>query len=139
MPQANRSEDQRFYRVAIQRFEDARFLFLGEHYACSIYISGYAVECGLKALILSLVPRGHQTTEVSLFRGSGWHNLIRLNENYIDRGGPRHPSEVAEPFSFVCSEWTTDIRYTPGERPFREAKRFFDSTEVVMKWIKGRL
>ena len=47
----------RYYRVAYQRLEDGNLLF--EKLARSnaaIYLSGYAVECILKALLVSATP-----------------------------------------------------------------------------------
>jgi hypothetical protein len=90
-------DSQKFMRVAYQRFEEARFLFDGERYAASIYLAGYAVECGLKALILSTVPRNGQKDFAESFRGSGWHNFNRLLEGYIERGGLAVPVRLQRP------------------------------------------
>ena len=138
MPRIDPDEVKRFLRVAIQRYEEARYLFLGGRHACSIYLAGYSVECALKSLILSSIPRKDRKAVVDSFRGAGGHDLGRLYENHAERGGPRFPPSIAESFSYVTA-WTTDLRYIPGERPFREAEKFLDSTEIVLNWIKGKL
>jgi len=44
----NRSE---FQALAIESSEDAQILFNSGRYAGAYYISGYVIECGLKAVI----------------------------------------------------------------------------------------
>ena len=40
-----------FQRLAVERLEDAKALFRAERFGAAHYIAGYAIECGLKALI----------------------------------------------------------------------------------------
>lgn len=132
-------DPRKFYRVATQRFAEALFLFEGGRFAASIYIAGYAVECGLRALILTTVPRNRQVEFASTFRGSGWHNFDRLVELYISNAGSRPPLPITKHLTYVHDEWSVEMRYVAGEKPFREAKRFIDSTESILEWVKGRL
>ena len=87
-------DPRKFFRVATQRFAEAQFLFEGERYLASIYIGGYAIECGLKALILATEPKNRRIELAASFRGSEWHNLNWLVEGYIKRGGPRPLREI---------------------------------------------
>ena len=73
------------------------------------------------------------------FRGKVWHDLKHLVEVYNERGGPRSPATIAKVLTYVNDEWSVDLRYLAGERPFREAERFIDSTDLILDWIKGRL
>jgi HEPN domain-containing protein len=132
-------DPRKFFRVATQRFDEAQFLYEGDRYAASIYIAGYSVECGLKALILSTEPDSGRKLLADSFRGSGWHNIHRLIEVYIDRKGTRPPPEIAKALTYVSDEWSVDLRYLAGERPFRDARQFIKSTELILGWIKGRL
>jgi hypothetical protein len=132
-------DPQKFFRVATQRFAEAQFLHEGERYSAAIYIAGYSVECGLKALILTTEQETGRRILADSFRGSGWHNFNRLVEVYIDRGGPRPPKGIAKALTYVHDEWSVELRYLAGEKPFREARRFIDSTELILEWIKGRL
>jgi hypothetical protein len=132
-------DPRKFFRVATQRFAEAQFLFNGDRYTASIYIAGYSVECGLKALILSTEPRNRQAELAASFRGSEWHNLNWLVEGYIKRGGPRPSRVITADLTYVHDEWSVDLRYIAGEKPFREAERFILSIERILEWVKGRL
>lgn len=132
-------DPQKFFRVATQRFAEAQFLFEGGRYAASIYIGGYSIECGLKALILATVPKNRQEEMAASFRGSGWHNFIRLVDAYIEGGGPRPPLAITKDLTYVHDEWSVELRYLAGEKPFRDAQRFVLSTDRILAWIKGRL
>ncbi len=105
----------------------------------SIYIAGYAVECGLKALILSSVPKARREALVESFRGNRAHNFNWLIELYNENGGARRPLSITKDLAFVHDEWSVNLRYVAGEKPFREAERFILSTERILEWIEGRL
>ena len=132
-------DPRKFFRVATQRFAEAQFLFEGERYAASIYLAGYAVECGLKALILSAVPKNRQADLAASFRGSGGHNFNRLIEAYIEGGGPGPPLAITKDLTYVHDEWSVELRYLAGEKPYRDAERFVSSTDRVLEWVKGRV
>jgi hypothetical protein len=130
---------QKFFRVATQRYEEAQFLFEGERYLAAIYIGGYAIECGLKALILETEPRNGRAELAASFRGSEWHNLNWLVEGYIKRGGSRLPREIRTDLTYVHDEWSVDLRYTAGQKTLREGQRFVAATVRILEWVKGRL
>jgi len=132
-------DPRKFFRVATQRFAEAEFLLEGERYLASIYIAGYAIECGLKALILTTEPRNRRAELAASFRGSEWHNLNWLVEGYKKRGGPPPPREIRTDLTYVHDEWSVDLRYIAGEKPFREAKRFVAATVRILEWVKERL
>ena len=46
----------RYYRVAFQRLEDGKSLLEINRPRAAIYLTGYAVECILKALIVTSTP-----------------------------------------------------------------------------------
>jgi hypothetical protein len=81
-----------FQRVARQRFEDAWLLYseLGKDLS-AVYLAGYGIECILKALILSAVPRERELDILRRFRGSWGHDLDRLRQWYVDEGGASVP------------------------------------------------
>ena len=60
----------RHYRVAKQRYEDGKLLLEIERPAAAVYLTGYSVECILKALLLESVPRGQRPGLLSSFRGA---------------------------------------------------------------------
>src|SRR3954464_9677532 len=77
----------RYYRVAYQRFEDGRVLLdkLQRPHA-AIYLSGYSVECILKALLLVSTPAGSRAEVLASFRGAIAHNIGWLREQLAQRG-----------------------------------------------------
>lgn len=131
-------EARRFYQSAIQRFEDARFLLEAERTTGAMYLAGYSVECMLKALILSTIPRGGRAGVLASFRGAAAHDFNWLKAKYLKCGGPPFPSDVSKSFSLV-ETWTTDLRYNAGTIRRAEAESFLRAAEAIMTWADGRL
>jgi HEPN domain-containing protein len=127
----------RFQRVAKQRLDDARFL-LGYRNTASIYLAGYAVECTLKALLLSVTPASKVGKIVDTFRGERGHNLEWLKAQYIRHGGAAFPAALSRKFARVNS-WRTDIRYDPGTSLLSDAEEFFQAAEEILRWANERL
>ncbi len=130
-------EARRFIRVARQRFDDAKFL-LGYRNTASIYLAGYAVECTLKALLMSVTPLSKTSDVLSSFRGERGHNLEWLKKQYIKKGGAVFPPEISRKFARVNS-WKTDLRYDPGTSTLAEAEGFLDASETILRWAGERL
>ena len=128
----------RFHRVALQRFGDARLLFEGGRNTAAIYLAGYAVECGLKALLLSSATASECQAIVDSFRGFDGHNLKTLKARYIERSRVSFPKSVAGRLTYV-NLWTTSLRYEPANASPREAKEFLGATGEIIEWIEGRL
>ena len=127
----------RFLRVATQRLDDARFL-LGYRNTASIYLAGYAVECTLKALLLSVTPTSKVSKILDSFRGQRGHNLEWLKAQYIKHGGSAFPALISRKFARVNS-WKTDIRYDPGTSLLSDAEGFFQAAEEIPRWANERL
>ena len=125
-------EARRFIRVAKQRFDDAKFL-LDYRNTASIYLAGYAVECTLKALLLSTVSLSRTPTVLDSFRDERGHNFEWLKAQYIKRGGAIFPPDISRKFARVNS-WKTDIRYDPGTSPLSQAEEFLLAAEVILRW-----
>jgi len=132
-------EVERFSRIALQRLEDARLLNerCGRGTA-AVYLAGYAVECGLKALLLSSSPPQKHLEVVESFRGKNGHNFESLRARYERQGGPVPPRGIAKALAFV-NLWTTDLRYHAGMTPPAEAGKFLEAVELIIDWTEGRL
>ena len=85
------SEARRFYRCALQRYEEARVLRKADLTTGAVYLGGYAIECALKALILDAVPRAKRTDTLSSFRGNLAHDYEWLRYKYRSLGGASFP------------------------------------------------
>lgn len=128
----------RYYRAAGQRSDEARFLLEGERAAASVYLSGYCVECMLKALIIAQAGKDKKDEVVVEFTGAGARNYDRLLALYEKSGGshpPKKSKELTEAFVIVRS-WKTDLRYDPSTMP---AEDFLSAVRGIHKWADGRL
>ena len=132
------TEARSYYQAAHQRLLDGRFLLEGSRTTAAVYLTGYGVECMLKALILSAVPARRRTNILASFRGSRAHEFEWLLQQYFGLGGARFPPQIARYFTLVDS-WTTDVRYKPGTINRREADVFLDAAEKILTWADGRL
>jgi len=138
MPVPSSPNARLFYRAATQRFDDAEFLLSSDRTTAAVYLSGYAVECILKALILSITTRSQENDVLGQFRGARAHDFDWLLRLYRQRGGSGTPREIGEHLARLTS-WSTDLRYSPGTISLREARAFFDSATELCRWAEGRI
>ena len=127
-----------FYRVAHSRFDDAEFLLAAGRTTGAVYLSGYGVECILKALLLSAVPAGERLDVVASFRGVRAHDYDWLKEQYRRYWHVGFPAELAPDFARV-NTWSTDLRYQVRSLKQREAQDFMASAARIIRWAEGRL
>jgi len=127
----------RYYRVAYQRYDDGELLLKHNHSRGAIYLTGYAVECILKALLLTSTPVGERAQLLATFHGAIAHNIVWLREQLVQRIG-RLPVQQARHVSLVSS-WSTDLRYEPGLGDPEEAEEFLTATDSVLEWANGRM
>jgi len=134
----NSIEARLIYRCAFQRHEDAQILLRNEHTTGAVYLSGYGVECILKALLLdALVPVQRQLVLES-FRGKQAHDFDWLRTQYLVNRGSRFPPFVSEAFTLV-KDWSTDMRYWPRTLKTDEAEGFLNAARTILEWADGRL
>ena len=131
-------EARRFYRAALERFEDAEFLYQVNRNTASVYLAGYGVECILKAVILASIasPRDRRE-QIGEFRGARAHSYEWLKQRYAELGGGL-PGNLRRSFSRVNS-WATDMRYMAGTVKSKDAKLFLDAALEIIRWADGRL
>ena len=103
----------------------------------TIYLGGYAVECGLKAMLLSAVPATRRGAEADKFRGTAAHDYRWLLHRYLLTGAPPPPREVQRSLSALAA-WNTAIRYSPAATPMAEASRFLRAAAEVVQWADRR-
>jgi hypothetical protein len=139
MPQTLSKVAKDYRRAAINRYDDAESLYRAGRSTGAIYMAGYAVECMLKVLVLSMIPlAGQAEFAKQTFLGSGGHDFEFLRTTYLERGGARFPAEIAKGFTLV-SGWSTELRYDPSEIRDGEAQRFLVAVKGIMAWTKGRV
>jgi HEPN domain-containing protein len=127
-----------FRRVALQRFEEAQFLLVRGHYStAAVYMAGYAVECILKALILSNETAAKHQATLQSFRGTKAHDFDWLKLE-LSRRKVSLPAFIARRLSDV-NTWTTALRYEPATIPVKIADNFLRAAEEILHWGKERL
>jgi HEPN domain-containing protein len=131
-------EVRRFQRASAHRLEEATFLLVkGGYTTASVYMAGYAVECALKALLLSTVPPRKQREIVDAFRGAKAHDFEWLRSE-LARRGTHFPREVVVSLVRVSS-WATRLRYDPRATPQDAADTFRVAAGEIVSWVNGRL
>ena len=119
------------------------------HLRGSIYLAGYAIECVLKAYLITMDRRANTLTDVVNNRrragkkvknilGSEGHNLISLlemtnldtqfstNEDLIEAWG-------------ICVKWKSTWRYDFTDPSQEYAKEFIRATRRVHDWVKAQI
>jgi HEPN domain-containing protein len=128
----------RYYRVAYQRLEDGSLMLDKlDRPKAAIYLSGYATECILKALLLVLTPLPQRDDVLRSFRGAIAHDVLWLRDRLRVRQ-VAIPTVVAKELAYAAS-WSVDLRYEPGAGDSDDAQRFIAATRAILKWADGRI
>ena len=126
-----------FLRAADQRLEDAAVLLNGRRGTGAVYLAGYAVECGLKALLLSAVPARREAALMETFRGTAAHDYEALRQRYFEKSGARFPPHVVRDFERVA-RWAVRLRYDPGTTGAGVARPFLASALRLHEFFQDR-
>jgi HEPN domain-containing protein len=110
-------------------------LFKAAMFLDAIYLAGYGVECGLKALLIARSPRSRRSTiERRAFRGRAGHDYENLRA-LLQRQGVTFPLPIARLFRSV-STWTTDLRYEVGRGSSEDAQAFILAAREIIEWLE---
>jgi hypothetical protein len=134
-------------RLAENRVEDARALLTANRWSAAFYLTGYAVECGLKSCVLR-----HLDTTGALFRDREYlksladcwtHDLIKLVKLAgleADFGKARGANPTLEAHWGITKDWTETSRYE--EKTEAEARSLFEAVthdpDGILRWIQIR-
>lgn len=132
-------------RLAQDRIADARALLAAKRWSAAYYLSGYAVECGLKSCILVRVGReGEVIFTDRRFSEKCWtHDL----ENLLGLAGLEAPFKVAAAGDAdfadngeLVIEWDESKRYIRTAKVDAEElyNAVTDKKHGVLQWIKAR-
>jgi HEPN domain-containing protein len=135
-------------RVAKARLKDAKALLGRKRWAGAYYMSGYAIECGLKACLLR-----HLGESGAVFGDEKYlkkllecwtHDLVKLvNLAGLDEefGVARGANATLDLFWGKVMEWKETSRYE-DERPEAEARALYEAVSNkpngVFQWIQSR-
>ena len=138
MPETSRD----FQKAAVQRLTTAAFLLEHKYNLDAFYLTGYAVECTLKALILRLAERDGRGAEVLVKIGSGakMHNAEVLSGLLKDAGISIPPAVKAEINKVSRTyHWTTALRYETHRLRTDWTRGFVNTARVILEWVEGQL
>ncbi len=129
----------RFYRVATQKLTAAQVLCDNGLFRDATYLAGYAIECGLKCLILERTPpSNHQALIEDRFRGSHAHDFSFLLE-LLGQAKSEIPLHHRRALVRAGAIWTVDLRYQPGKGRADEAEELIKSATAFLEWVKGKM
>jgi hypothetical protein len=106
------------------------------HLRGAMYLAGYAVECILKAYIITRHPPCRTLVEVdpTLVAAAG-HGLDRL---LVTSGLEAQLLDRRQDWG-ICRSWTPDWRYNPQIPSRGEALNFVQSAERIHRWLKNQV
>ncbi len=137
-------------RVAKERLKDAKALLGRKRWAAAYYMSGYVIECGLKACLLRHLAEsdavfgddeGKYLKELARCRTHDLVNLVGLAHLDAAFGAARSANPALHAYWGVVKDWKETSRYVET-RPEPEARAMFEAVshkpDGVFKWIQSR-
>lgn len=130
---------QELNKISRARIKDARILFKNGAYDGSLYISGYAIEIALKAIIcknLSLSGIPHTAEEFGRIARLRTHNLEDLLKQTPNNVSMKIKSSYLGEWSSVL-KWNPDMRYAPirGTKMKQEADGAIHSSQKILRFL----
>lgn len=133
----------RFWRAAEAHRDAARLILDGCLEAVSstpahdaVYLSGYVVECGLKALLLSRIPARKRPQMLRELKDVLGHDLERLKKRLLQTGLD-FPSERVPDFTLVRRAWSSEMRYKVLRWRRPDAESVYVAASNLFSWIGG--
>ena len=129
-----------FRELAAIRIEDAKILLRNGRYASCYYLSGYVVECGLKACIAKLTKR-YDFADKSVVQQAYTHDLTQLltTAKLVEARDTEFRLDNEFRLNWlVVKEWGEQSRYeVPGQQQAEDIlKAVADRRHGVFRWIK---
>ena len=132
------TSDRDFLHAGEQRLSTAEFLIMNKGNTLdAYYLTGYAIECSLKALILFLTPEELKSSQlVRITSGAAMHRYDTLL-GILRESGVVLPLDIAKRFRRF--PWSTTLRYETGRKPTGEANGFIKTAILTGKWVKEQI
>jgi hypothetical protein len=126
-----------FFKAAQQRFTTAELLLRHGHGLDAFYLSGYAVECASKALILHVVDDlDRPAMRDRITRGASMHHVENLAPILKHLG---HPLPLESRKLWLRYKWGPELRYDHGQKNLGEVKGYQKLVARFLDWIEERL
>lgn len=130
-----------FKRLAEVRLTEARSLLAARQWSGAYYLSGYAVECGLKAKLVTQFLRW-QLPDKQQVQRAYTHNLdelVRLSGLEAELEAARTRPEFNVNWTLV-KDWSESSRYSTWSRAqaIELVDAVGDAQEGVLPWLRQR-
>jgi hypothetical protein len=130
-----------FQRLAELRAREAASLLRSRHPIGSYYLSGYAVECGLKACIAKMAKRHEFPLKADYIRRLYTHDLeelLKLAELDNQLETDMRANVTLARNSGVVKAWNEESRYTASGLNGKDLHTAVVGPDGVLLWIKQR-
>lgn len=103
-----------------------------------IYLSGYVVECCLKALLLSQIPSEKHDAMIEDFKKAKLygHDLEKYRREVQRQMGTFSTIRRIQ-VGIVRSKWTSEMRYSSKRYDRKEAEFVFEAAREIYHWTQG--
>ncbi len=127
--------------MADERLDDARLLHANRRHAAAYYLTGYAVECPLKACIAKQIKRHEYPPSPDFSSKLFSHSLdglLKLAQLQDSRSSQERASPIFKANWAVVGAWKVDSRYEAMTRGEASAliRAVGDMPDVMLEWIK---
>jgi hypothetical protein len=129
--------------LAAERLRDARILLAGGRWSGGYYLSGYAVECGLKSAVLALIDRTGVIFEDKKHAEKCWTHDLEELMRLADLTAGFGLAAAADPnmqFNWeIVKDWNELSRYarTSKARAEEMYEAVADKKHGVLSWIRA--
>ncbi len=137
------AEVRRFIRAADAHIDAARQLLAACPERTSstrghdvVYLSGYVIECSLKALLLSCYPEAKHEELIGRFKSDIKHDLEKVKYE-LSKKKVELPQEHKDHLKWVRQKWSSEMRYGIRAWTRDEAERVFLAAEAIYEWVNG--
>lgn len=134
MPTIQSSDDLRL--IADERAAEAQSLLTASHYSGAFYLAGYAVECGLKAILTrDLEP--YAMPDSRAVSDAYTHDLQRLADS-AGVGSALAGDPTVGPSWLTAKAWSETSRYrlTSQQQAIDLVTAVTDQNQGVLPWLK---
>lgn len=130
-----------FKKLSTSRLKEAQTLLKRGHYSGAYYISGYAVECALKACIAKKTRKGDFPLDRKSLENIYTHELEKLIKGAgldIELDKQVRIDKTFAIYWGVAKDWSEDARYEQHHRKKAEDMilSITDSKKGVLQWIQ---
>jgi hypothetical protein len=131
-------------QLAADRIIDAQALLAASRWSGAYYLTGYAVECGLKSCVLAYVERTGVIFREKKFQDNCWthelEKLIKAADLQVELGTAMGLNPALAGYWGVVKDWRETSRYEQKSQP--EAEQLYEAVthdpNGVLPWIQTR-